>query len=191
MKKVFKGLAVLAASTALCAGIGVAAGCSGGKNGTYVGSYNYVNDHKANYGIMVKVTVKNNVITKVVDITNTDLSKQGGWSKDENKMVDSGIEWTTVSAAMPAYGWTDEAVKNWTDNECWLLQQYEGLTVKEVKNMDVNIKNNGEPYNKDKNGGFNDLLITGSTQGSGRVLLAVKNALGEKKEIGRIENPKA
>ena len=37
MKKVFKGLSVLVASTALCAGIATASACSGGYNGEYIG----------------------------------------------------------------------------------------------------------------------------------------------------------
>ncbi|MDE7181614.1 MAG: hypothetical protein K2O41_01100 [Clostridia bacterium] len=169
MKKIFKALAVLAATTAIGAGIGMAAGCSKGYDGVYYGDYHYTNEHGATYGMKVKVTVENNIIVKVEDVT------KGAY--------------TVVSEAMPDYGWDADSVKNWTDNESWLLQQYEGLAVSDVKAIKVNIKETGEPYSKDKNAGLNEngILITNSTQGSGRLLLAVQNALGENKEIGRIE----
>lgn len=38
MKKIFKALSILAASTALCAGVAMATGCSG-YNGKYEGEY--------------------------------------------------------------------------------------------------------------------------------------------------------
>lgn len=169
MKKIFKALAVLAATTAVGAGIGLASGCSKGYNGTYYGDYHYTNEHGATYGMKVKVTVKNNIITEVVDITKG--------------------EYTVVSSAMPAYGWDDSAVKNWTDNESWLLQKYEGWSVSDIRDIQVSIKETGEPYSVNKNSGLveSELLISGSTQGSGRLLLAVQDALGQKTKIGRIE----
>lgn len=169
MKKIFKALTVLACTAAIGAGAAAISGCSKGYDGVYEGDYHYTNEHGATYGMKVKVTVENNIIKKVEDVT---LG-----------------EYTIVSSAMPNYGWSEDAVKNWTDNESWLLQQYEGLAVSDVLEMSVFIKETGEPYSKDKNGdlGANNLLITGSTQGSGRLLLAVQDALGKKTEIGRIE----
>ena len=168
MKKIFKALAVLAATTAIGAGIGMAAGCSKGYDGVYYGDYHYEN-HGHDYGMKVRVTVKNNIIVKVEDVTKGD--------------------YIVVSDALPAYGWDDDSIANWTDNESWLLQQYEGLAVSDVIAIKVNIKETGEPYSKDKNAGLNEngILITNATQGSARLLLAVQNALGENKEIGRIE----
>ena len=175
MKKVFKGLSILVASTALCGGIAMASACSNGFDGKYVGSYHYTNEHNAVYGMMVEVTVENNIITKVRDITNTDLDKQ------------EGISWTVVSNAMPEYGWDQDAVNGWTNNESYLLQKYEGLAVSDVLDIQVFIKETGEPYSKDLNTGMSDLIWTGATQSSGRLLLAVQDALGKKTEIGRIE----
>lgn len=169
MKKIFKGLAILAAVAAVGVGVGVSAGCAGGKNGVYEGDYHYTNEHGATYGMKVKVTVKNNIITKVEDVT------LGAY--------------TTISNAMPAYGWTDEDVKNWNDYESLLLQKYEGWSVADILDLKVFIKETGEPYSKNDNADLltSDLLIPKATQGSGRVLLAVQNALGKTTEIGRIE----
>lgn len=67
MKKIFKGIAVLAATAAIGTGVAFATGC-GGSDGEYEGSYSYVN-YGQTYGMSVKVTVKNNIITKVEDTT--------------------------------------------------------------------------------------------------------------------------
>ncbi len=201
MKKVFKGLSILVASAALCGGIATATACSGGYDGKYVGSYHYTNEHNAVYGMMVEVTVENNIITKVRDITNTDLSKQEGtvripvegqwgvYEKDENGNdkweTKSNCPWTVVSEAMPDYGWDDDSVKNWTDNESYLLQCYEGKSVADILDIQVFIKETGEPYSKDLNTGV-EVLRAGATQSCGRLLLAIQDALGKKTEIGRI-----
>lgn len=169
MKKIFKALAVLAATTAIGAGIGMATGCSKGYDGVYYGEYHYPNawvPTAPHYGIKVRVTVKNNIITKVEDVT-----------KGEYVSV-SNPNGTT---------WTEDDVKNWNNNECYLLQKYEGWAVSDINAIQVFIDNNGQPASKDWNNGFNDLLITNATQGSGRLLLAVQNALGKDIEIGRIE----
>jgi len=174
MKKLFRTLAIVFVLVAMSIGIAAFAGCSGGYNGEYVGKYTY-SKYGQPYGIKVRVTVENNIITKVVDITKVD---------EESK------DWHVVSAANPDYGWEQSAVDNWTNNEAWLLQKYEGLAVADVLEMQVFIKNDGEPYEKDKNGaGLGELMISGATQGSARVLLAVKNAFGKTVDIGRIETP--
>ena len=112
MKKIFKVAAVAAASTALCAGIGIATGCSAGYNGKYEGSYSYTNKYGATYGMRVEVTVENNIITNVRDITNTDLSKQGGivkdWTTGKSSYKESGVAWTLVSD-----GWSKYFSKNY------------------------------------------------------------------------------
>ncbi len=258
MKKIFKALAISAASVAMVAGIATATACSGGYNGVYEGSYHYTNEYGATYGMRVEVTVENNIITKVKDITNLDLDKQGGiakkWDATVNANVyelkDSGVTWTTVSegwskyflkspwvlytaeeagttgsglyyketdktsgtvtyhewdgkTVVPiektkgGYGWTDSNEKTWNDHISWLLQQYEGWSVADVLDISVYTKygysvnsedatklvidNNvtGEPYGKDYNGALasSNLLITGSTQGSGRLILAIQDAL--------------
>lgn len=191
MKKVFKGLSILVASTALCAGIATASACSGGYNGTYYGEYHYQSAHGV-YGVVVEVSVNNNVITKVKNITNTENEYAVSVQKDAEG---NAQKWTYISSANPTYGWSDVKVANWNDNESWLLQQYEGKAVADILdlavytkyayksdgngNMVPDIDNPGEPYEKDHNAELlsSGLIITDATQGSGRVLIAVQNAL--------------
>ncbi len=171
MKKIFKALSILAASTALCAGVAMATGCSG-YNGKYEGEYSYVSWGHT-YGMSVEVTVENNIITKVVDTTAVKHS-----------------DWVVVSnPPTPESPWNDEAKANWVNNEAWLLQKYEGLSVTEVIEKKVYIQGNGVPYEAAKNPDMSDVMITGATQGSGRLLLAVQRALGKKIEIGNILQP--
>lgn len=183
MKKIFKVLSILAATTALTAGIATATACSAGYNGVYEGEYSYNNAYGGTYGMRVEVTVENNIITKVRDITNTDLAKQGD------------KEWTVCSPSGINPYWDDSSVKNWKDNKAWLLQQYEGKSVAEILDLKVytaygysqvdgkwveDDTKMGQPYGVDKNNGFSEYLISNSTQGSGRLLLAVQNALSKK-----------
>lgn len=185
-KKVIKGLSVFVASVALCAGIATATACSGG-NGTFVGSYHYTNKYNAVYGMVVEVTVENNIITKVRDITNTDLSLQSKTDYVTGEVTEN-VKWTVVSDAKPDYDWTDKNIEKWTTYESKLLQQYEGWSVADILDIKVFIKETGEPYDASDNSGFNssELLISGATQSSGRLLLAIQDALGQKTEIGRI-----
>ncbi len=89
MKKIFKALAISVASLAMVAGIATATACSGGYNGTYTGSYHYTNGRGATYGMVVEVTVENNIITKIKDITNTEATKT----------IQNNETWTVVSPA--------------------------------------------------------------------------------------------
>ena len=175
MKKIFKGIAVLAATAAVGTGLAFATGC-GGKDGKYIGKYSYVN-YGHTYGVCVEVTVVNNIITRVEDITK---------SNPETK------DWVSVSDANPAYGWSDEAVANWNTNEEWLLAQYEGWSVADVLDLRAYVKTGGEPYSEDKNVDAveSSLVISGATQGSVRVLLAVQDALGKTTEYGRVHSGK-
>ena len=175
MKKIFKGIAVLAATAAVGTGVAMAAGCSG-KEYTRVGSYSYVN-YGHTYGVVVEVTVKNNIITRVEDITK---------SNEESK------DWVPVSDPNPAYGWSEEAVANWNTNEEWLLAQYEGWSVADILALKAYVKTGGEPYSEDKNVDAveSSLVISGATQGSVRILLAVQDALGKTTEYGRVHSAK-
>ncbi|MBD5632422.1 MAG: hypothetical protein HDP34_04255 [Clostridia bacterium] len=212
MKKVFKALAVAAASLALGAGIGVSAGCSAGYNGVYEGDYHYTNAYGVVYGMKVKVTVENNIITKVEDVTDgAYVTVSEGWvnyyvanwkryeAGQGDKPGDVTPEYdqygavTEASAAQISaiyhnwYKWENSSEANWTDNEAWLLQQYEGMAVADVLDIKVYIKTTGEPYEqKDNNNqarnpylAENGILIAGSTQGSGRLLLAIQDALSK------------
>lgn len=109
MKKIFKALAITAASTALCAGIATATGCAGG-NGTYYGEYHYIGAHSATpYGMVVEVKVENNIITSIKDITNTEDShaKEIQTYKDivDGKEAATATyhAWTTVSTGWETY----------------------------------------------------------------------------------------
>lgn len=189
MKKIFKAIAVLTATAAVGAGVGIAAGCNAGTNGTYYGEYHYMGAHGSVYGMVVEVTVENNIIKKVTNLTNSDNS----YAKD----VQGSDTWTFISPANTTWGWPEESVKNWTDHESWLFQQYEGRSVADVLEIPVYTDyayvsdNNGgyvqdrgtmgEPCKVDYNAelGSSGLLLSGATQGSGRVLLAVQNALSK------------
>lgn len=171
MKKIFKGLSILVASTALCAGVAMATACNSGYNGTYEGEYEYPNPYSAeatHYGMKVKVTVENNIITKVEDVT--------------------GDTYVSISPTNPySPSWTEDSIKNWKDNEAWLLQQYEGWSVSDVLAIKVYIKTTGEPYElKNENNvatqaqlEASKLIIGGATQSSGRLLLAIQDALSK------------
>ena len=171
MKKIFKGIAVLAAVATVGSGLALATGCSG-KEYKRIGKYSYVN-YGHTYGVCVEVTVKNNIITRVEDITKSD---------EETK------DWVSISSA--GYGWTDDDVTNWNTNEEWLLAQYEGWSVADILALNAYVKTGGEPYSEDKNVDVveNSLVISGATQGSVRVLLAVQNALGKTTEYGRVHS---
>ncbi|MDE5666924.1 MAG: hypothetical protein K2I29_01645 [Clostridia bacterium] len=106
MKKIFKGLSVLVATAALGAGIATATACNGG-NGTFNGEYHYVNSYGQTYGIVVEVTVENNIIKKVTDVTNTD----NAYAKSVQVDADGNAKtWTTVSPGWETYF---ESGKGW------------------------------------------------------------------------------
>ena len=216
MKKIFKGIAILAATAAVGAGVAFATGC-GGSDGVYYGSYHYTNEYGAVYGMVVEVTVENNIIKGIKDLTNTD--------NDYAKSVQEGKKWTTVSSgwvnkyvseyeegvkkdpasypvkpeysgwtlvneaeieAIPHawYSWSNDNEKTWTKYENWLLQQYEGWSVADILDVHVFYSQYGEPYALEDGGVHHNaeleesgLLISGSTQGSGRLMLAVQDAL--------------
>lgn len=199
MKKIFKGIAVLAATAAIGTGVGLASGCTG-VNGEYVGYYCYANEYNAVYGMVVNVTVKNNIIEKVEDVTHSYGNGEaysctytpveinwaaGGPQRDEhNNWKRSGTpvevfnkDWHSVSNAQGDWGESDKL--NWLNKESWLLQQYEGWSVADILAIKVFYDENGEPYSQADNTDFaaSGLVLSGATQGSGRLLIAVQNAL--------------
>lgn len=153
MKRLFKTFALSVIACALCACIAVA-GCGGSKayNGTYVGEYSYMSD-ETHYGIKVSVVVENDVIQSV--------------TKLESDLVE-------VSPAIPDV-WSEQNVANWNDNLSGLLEKYKGKTVAEIKAIKVTVAADGLPTLSAEE--FNGLVISGATQSSGRLLLAVQNAL--------------
>ena len=218
MKKIVKAISLLAATTALTAGVAIAAtGCSSGYNGTYTGEYTYEGPYGGHpYGMQVEVTVKNNIITGVKDVTDaTQIVPVSTPWEDYCEFAENGaisysywaypdMDFTGMTneeriayvKAHPVsyYNWTKSNVENWTKHENWLLQQYVGWSVADV--LDIKVYTDtaykdgkvvpgsmGEPYGTA--GGWNaelqasGLLISGATQGSGRLLLAVQNALSK------------
>ncbi|MDE7167830.1 MAG: hypothetical protein K2O28_03155 [Clostridia bacterium] len=111
MKKVFKGLSILVASAALCGGIATATACSGGGyDGKYYGEYHYLGYYGQEYGMVVEVTVENNIITAVKDLTN-DKDNEHAKQLQTYKTVTDGKEadeatwheWHAVSAGWDSY----------------------------------------------------------------------------------------
>lgn len=205
MKKIFKALTLLIA-VACCACAFAFAGCDAGYNGTYTGEYHYVN-YGQTYGMKVEVTVENNIITKVKDITPAewhDVSASwvdyycGQYDKawytgpkgvtpeykaDGVTLTDESIAAIEALDHANVYGWDRSDVAKWNTYKAWLLQQYKGMAVSDVLEIEVYVNEKGEPYGvKDGyNASFSDsgLLISNATQGSGRLLLAIQNALSK------------
>ena len=98
------------------------------------------------------------------------------------------IEEATIPSAPDWYKWTNAQAQYWKDTKAWLLQEYEGWTVADVLDIKVYVKDSGEPYsvkddhNVERNPELAEsgLLVTGATQGSGRLLLAIQDALSNK-----------
>jgi len=125
-------------------------GCSSDK--TYTGEMHYT-QYGTEYGIKVEVTVKDEIIQKV-EVVKSDY----------------------VSASPQSSGWDSTP---WDNGLSSLLKAYEGKTVQEILSKEVATEG-GIPLVSTDSGFINygsDLIITGATLGSGRLLLAVQNAL--------------
>ena len=118
---------------------------------TVEGEYKYENPYAAGkyYGVKVSVTLNKDVITKVV-ITSENTE-----------------EYTNLSSS-----WTDKAT--WENGEAAFLASFEGKTIQDVLNIRVACGEKGEPA---KNGIEGFEYVTGATQSSGRVILAIQNAI--------------
>ncbi|MCD8041305.1 MAG: hypothetical protein LUF82_07300 [Clostridia bacterium] len=165
MKSLKKVLLCVVAVAVSAAALSFAA-CSGDDalNGTYEGEYKYANPYATDsyYGVKVAVTVEDDVITSV-------------------ETIDS--DYIEVSDSNATYGW-DNTV--YTNSKATLLAAYKGKTVDDILALTVACEDGGEPSTQDAEGFVNygsDLVLTGATQCSGRLLLAVQNALTEKSKI--------
>lgn len=147
-----KKIVVLLLAVAMVLSVVAFAACDQSK--TVTGSYHY-NQHSTEYGAKVDVTVKDGKITAVKLYT------------DE----ESG--YVNLSAAMPEYGWTDETRKVWTDGVQAYLDSFVGMTVEEVNAATATIKD----VNDATANSVSIDHVTGATQSSARVLLAIQNAL--------------
>ncbi len=138
---------VLAIQNAICDGPSVAIMTS-------TGSYSY-EAYGTTYGVMLDVTTTEG---KITNITLYDDETTG---------------WVSLSAAYPDYGWTDEARQVWLDGVEDLLESFYGMTADEVGAISATIAG----VVGDEDAVDADYNVTGATQSSARVILALQNAL--------------
>ena len=159
-----KLLAVLAVGAVATAGVvGLAACGEKGISGSAKGEYSY-ESYGHTYGIKVEVTVENGKITKV------------------ERLKHDWVEATeTVSG-----DWDGGANYNKEINN--ELKKFNGLSVDDVLDLEVAVTEKGAPETQKTNGeanpnfkplviGDTNLVLAGSTQSSGRLVLAVQDAL--------------
>jgi hypothetical protein len=157
MKKGFKLAALAGVMAVACVAM---ASCGGT---AYTGEYHYSTDYGFDYGVKVEVTVSGDTIKSV-------------------KILDSDYHKITDAAT-----WSEEGVKNYTDNEAALLKSFEGMKVADVKAYTVQTVSESEasqylPAGQPKEGGITPTdgsikLISGATQCTGRLILAVQDAI--------------
>ncbi len=155
MKKFLKTISIAVVAAALCVCAFAFAACNDveEESVTYNGEYHYDNNG-TEYGVKVAVTVKGDTIEKV-EILSSD--------------------YVEISPVTPEYNWTEDNIAVYTNGKAGLLKAYEGKKVSDVKAAKASVKGqNGAEEN-----GVSDsaLLISGATQCSARLLLAVQNAL--------------
>lgn len=158
--KGLKRLGIIAAlAVAMAGGIACASlsGCV--KTSTYVGEMHY-EQYNTEYGIKVSVQVQ--------------ADKKG----DRIRKV-TVLESDYVEASPAMNGWDPKA---WNEQLQTLLNAYRGKYVKDIMALEVATADSGAPYVKG-DAGFvaydDDLIMTGATLGSGRLLLAVQDALSK------------
>ena len=174
MKRIKKALIGLAVGTVAALGVVGFAAC-GDKTETFDGEYHYANawaPDSADYGVKVKVTVNVNTdkITKVEIVESNYVQATPSWVESETE-------------GSKAYA---------NGGEAELLKKYNGLTVADVLAMKLDVNEDGSPVSNNSDGSVNpdfdastfvtgetNLLISGATQSSARILLAVQDALAD------------
>ena len=148
-----KKLIVIALVVVMALSVVAFAACGGE---TVEGEYSYKNawdkTGTQSYGAKVKVTVKGVVITKVVVEADTEtfFNLSSGWEKKQT----------------------------WIDGEQAMIDSFVGLSVDEVKAIKVDCAESGQPNTI--TGAPSALkVVSGATQSSGRLILAVQNALSK------------
>lgn len=154
MKKFLMAIVVAALTVMACVAM-VACGET-----TYSGEYKYENPYALGsgnyYGVAVDVTVSGGKITKVV-------------CKDETD---------TLHNITPTWANHDTAAAGLAD----YLKKFEGVKVSDVKAIEVSKNDKGVPNTDDAaKTAQGDLLYSGATQTSGRIILAVQDALKDVK----------
>lgn len=156
MKKLGKFLLVGAMAGIACIGL---VGCGGPKD--YTGEYSYESAHEGqSYGVKVTVTVDGDTIKEVKCADDTEaffnITAQETWGGHD-----------TTAAALPDY-----------------LKKFEGKKVSDIKAIKVDTVAQTEGWSlKGQPTAISDenYVITGATQTSGRIILAIQNALKDVK----------
>lgn len=153
MKKIFKVIAAVAVSGACIAGAAALSGCykTSGYNGEY--SY-YVSKWYTTYGTKVRVEVQSD----------------GKGDRIRNVEIIDSV-YTEATNSNPAYGW-DNGVG------CEeLLVSYRGRYIADVLSTPVTLTKEQTEAGCPVGVGDDGLIVSGATQCSGRLLLAVQDAL--------------
>ncbi len=131
------------------------AGITEAENDIYIGQYSY-DSYGSTYGIKVVVVLDaEEKISNIVVVS------------------DEVTGWVSLSAAYPDYGWTEESRQVWLDAEADLIESFIGMTADEVEALSATI--GGIVGSEDAvTDGYN---VTGATQSSARLVLALQNAL--------------
>lgn len=154
MKKTVKIILGAALAATLAAGTFALAGCT--KTEYVEGEYTYTQYGTA-YGFKVRVGVQGDRISSV-------------------EILDSDY---VAATDMVSGDWKPE---NWTDNQDEALNAFRGAYVKDILALQVKTDEAGVPVVKSGDGFVNygdNYIVTGATQSSGRLMLAVQNALAE------------
>jgi hypothetical protein len=155
--KNLKKVVIAVLCMAAIAGSAFAFTACGSSTKTYDGEYKYTKTYgtsSTTYGFKVQVEVDGDTIKKVT-LVDCDYVKATDMTTDT---------WTPTK---------------WTDNEAKIVKAYEGKSVQTVLGYTV-VTSEDVPVAQDSSdfqAYDTDLLQTGATQSSGRLLLAVQNAL--------------
>lgn len=150
MKKILKIATVFALSCAFSAGTFLFSGCFSVQN--YTGEYSYT-EYGTDYGVKVNVALQSD--RKGDRIRSVEIAES-----DYVEATDG--EW-----------WSDRS--KWDDGLGNLLLSYRGKYLADILVTDVVRQESGAPSSV----ADPDLVISGATMGSGRLLLAVQNALSD------------
>ncbi len=124
------------------------------KTETFTGEYSYTSFGHV-YGAKVDVVMEGDTISNI------------------RLYTDEETGWVGLSAALPAYGWTDETRQVWLDGVNDLMLTYVGMTKDEVKAISATIGGvNGDADSVDS-----AHKVAGATQSSARLVLAIQNAI--------------
>lgn len=147
-----KKLIVIALAVVMALSVVAFVACDNGQ--TVTGEYSYANPwtEGQSYGAKVSVTVKNGVITAV------------------------SVEADTETFFNLSAGWENKSL--WEEKGQAMVDSFVGLTVDEVNAIVVECAESGQP-NSIASAPAALKVVAGATQSSGRLILAVQNALSQ------------